>query len=346
MPVPFVHDVPAQRVVFAPGAIDRIAEEAERLGLRRTLVVATPGSGARLGARVHELLGGRSVGLHARAVIHVPRAVADAGIKATQDAAADGLVAIGGGSALGLAKAVAAATGLPYIALPTTYSGSEATVYYAVTEGERKVAGRDVRVQARTVIYDPDLSLALPAPVSAASGMNALAHAVGAPWQAERTPITDAYAAEALRRLSVFLPRVVADGSDRAARGECLIGAWFAGTVVNSGTWLQHRLAHVLGGLGLPHAETHAIILPHVTRLCLEAAPQARDWLAPALGSADPADALARLIAGFPIPQRLRDVGFDRGRIDFAAEEIERLAISVPRLFTADDMRRLLAAAY
>src|SRR5712671_1114695 len=165
----FIHDAPPQRVVFGAGAITRIGDEAARLGIGRALVIATPGSGARLGARVAELLGGRSAGVHAGAVIHVPRAVAEAGLAAAKAARADGVVAAGGGSAIGLAKIIARDTGLPIIALPTTYSGSEATPIWGTSEGERKTTGRDAKVVPRTIVYDPDLTLTLPAAVTAAS---------------------------------------------------------------------------------------------------------------------------------------------------------------------------------
>ncbi len=124
--VAFTHDVPPQRVVFASGALSRVGDEATRLKIERALVVATPGSGARLGQNVSDLLGARAVGLHAQAVMHVPKAVAEAGLEAAQRKNADGLIAVGGGSAIGLAKAIALETGLPILAVPTTYSGSEA----------------------------------------------------------------------------------------------------------------------------------------------------------------------------------------------------------------------------
>ena len=340
----FIHDAPPQRVVFGAGAITRIGDEAARLGIGRALVIATPGSGARLGARVSELLGGRSAGVHAGAVIHVPRAVAQAGLAAAEAARADGVVAAGGGSAIGLAKIIARDTGLPIIALPTTYSGSEATPIWGMSEGERKFTGKDVAVLPRVIVYDPDLTLALPAPVSAASAMNAIAHCVEGLWVADRTPYLMALATDAARRFGAHLPRVIADGNDREARGECLVAAWLAGVVLTAGTALQHKLAHVLGGLGLPHAETHAIILPHVTRFNLAAAPDARARLADALGG-DGADRLADMLRGLPIPQKLSDVGFDRGKTDFVAAEIAKLAIAVPRAVSANDVRTLLAAA-
>src|SRR5215472_3505558 len=315
MTLSFIHDSPPQRVVFGAGRIASVADEAARLGLSRALMIATPGSGARLGARVGDLLGGRCAGLHAQAVIHVPRAVAEAGLAAARSANADGLVAAGGGSAIGLAKIIARDTALPIVALPTTYSGSEATPIWGTSEGERKTTGRDQKVAPRTVVYDPELTLALPAAVTAASAMNAIAHCVEGLWVAERTPVTVAYATEAMRRFDGYLPRAVANGADVDARGECLVAAWLAGAVLTGGTGLHHKLAHVLGGYGLPHAETHAIILPHVAHFNLASAPDARARLADALGSDDPAGKLAAMVKEFPIPQRLRDVGFVAAKI-------------------------------
>lgn len=344
--IAFTHDVPPQRVVFAAGALLHTAEEAERLNFSRALIVATPGSGARLGQRLVDLLGARAAGLHAQAVVHVPKAVAAAGLEAARVANADGLVAVGGGAAIGLAKAIARERGLKILAVPTTYSGSEATPIFGLTDGERKITGRDAKVLPRTILYDPDLTLGLPAAVSAASGMNAIAHCVEAFWADGRTPVTMALASEAMRRFAKNLPAVVADGADAAARAECLVAAWLAGTVLAAGTGLHHKLAHVLGGLGLPHAETHAIILPHVMRFDLAAAPEAKARLGEALGSNDPANAIAAMLQQFPIPQRLREVGFDRSKIDFAAAEIAAASIKTPRPASADDVRSLLVAAY
>jgi maleylacetate reductase len=338
----FIHDIQPQRVVFAAGAAERVGDEAARLGLHRALVIATPGSGARLGGELVEILGARAAGLHARAVVHVPKPVSEAGVAAAR--AADGLVAAGGGAAIGLAKIVARELGLPILAVPTTYSGSEATAIWGMSEGERKFTGKDTRVLPRTIVYDPELTLALPAAASAASAMNAIAHCVEGLWVPDGTPFLAALAADAARRFAAHLPRVIADGADRAARAECLAAAWLAGIVLTGGTGLQHKLAHVLGGLGLPHAETHAIILPHVTRFNLAAAPDARARLEAALGG-EPADRLAEMLRGLPIPQRLREVGFDRGKVDFVAAEMAALAISAPRKVAADDVRALLAAA-
>ncbi len=342
----FTHDVLPQRVVFAAGALARTGEEAERLDLSRALVVATPGSGARLGQKVVEILGARAGGLHAQAVIHVPKAVAEAGLAAARAAKADGLVAAGGGSAIGLAKAIARETGLPIIAIPTTYSGSETTTIFGITDGARKVTGRDAKVMPRTIVYDPELTLGLPPSVSAASGMNAIAHCVESLWADGRTPVTLALASEAMRRFAKNLPVVVANGADREARAECLVAAWLSGTVLSVSNGLQHKLAHVLGGLGLPHADAHAIILPHVTRFNLAAAPEAKGQLAEALGSDDPAAAIGAMLKQFPIPQRLREIGFDAVKIDFVAGEIAGQAIKSPRPVSGADVRQVLQSAY
>jgi maleylacetate reductase len=346
MPASFTHDAPAQRVVFGSGSLGRVAEEAARLNFSRALVIATPGSGARLGARVVELLGAKSAGLHAQAVIHVPRPVAEAGLAAAKANKADGLVAVGGGSAIGLAKIIARDSSLAILAVPTTYSGSEATPIWGTSEGERKTTGRDLKVLPRTIVYDPDLTLALPPAVTAASAMNAIAHCVEGLWVPERTPVTLAYATEAMRRFGSALPRAVAHGADQEARSECLVAAWLAGAVLVCGTGLHHKLAHVLGGFGLPHAETHAIILPHVTRFNLPGAPDARARLAAAFGSDNPAEALTGMLRGFPIPQRLREVGFSEDKIADAAAQVAAIGLKEPRPVTHEDACTLLAAAY
>jgi maleylacetate reductase len=294
---------------------------------------------------VRALLGGRAVGLHAQAVMHVPREIAAAGVEAARAAKADGLVVVGGGSAIGLAKAIAHETALPILALPTTYSGSEATPIFGISAGDRKDVGRDPRVLPRTVIYDPDLTLALPPAVTAASGMNAVAHCVEALWVPERTPATSAFAAEALRMFVPQLPRAVADGGNQVARGDCLAASWLAGAALASGTGLHHKLAPVLGGFGLPHAETHSIILPHVARFNLAESPKTVERLTAAFGGSDPVSTLSTMLQSFPIPQRLREVGFERAKIESAAEQIAALGIKSPRPVAAANVRALLMEA-
>ena len=346
MPLSFSHELPVQRVIFAAGAVARIGEEAARLGFARALVVTTPGSGARLGARVIDLLGARAVALHAQATMHVPKPVAQAGLAAARAEQADGLVAVGGGAAIGLAKIIARDLALPILAVPTTYSGSEATAIWGLTDGQRKLTGRDPHVLPRVIVYDPELTFTLSAAVSAASAMNALAHCVEGMWVPERTPYLEALASEAAGRFAHWLAPAIAAGVDPEARAQCLAAAWLAGVVLAAGTGLQHKLAHVLGGVGLPHAETHAVILPHVTRFNLASAPTARARLAVALGDDDPAARLAAMLARLPLPQRLSELGFERARIEPVAAEIAAMAIALPRPVSGADARALLTAAY
>ena len=216
MSASFIHDVPSQRVVFAAGAIAQVADEAARLGVRRALVVATPGSGARLGQRLVELWA-RAAGLHAQAVIHVPKPVADAGLAAARAAKADGLIAAGGGAAIGLAKIIARDLSVPILAVPTTYSGSEATPIWGTSEGERKFTGRDNGVLPRSIVYDPDL------PWIAGGGERRERAQRARPLR--RRPVgAGSHPGDGCLRgrggaaLAVHLPRVVADGSDRATR--------------------------------------------------------------------------------------------------------------------------------
>jgi len=331
--------------VFGVGALARIETEITNRGIRRALVIATPGSGERLGEKVKALLGANAAGLHAKAFIHVPREVAEGGLAAARAADADGLVAIGGGSAIGLAKYIARDTGLPIVAVPTTYSGSEATPIWGMSEGDRKNTGRDVKVLPRVILYDPQLTLDLPAAVTAASAMNAMAHCISALWIPERTPVNVAFSTEAMRRFGHYLPRAVAHGQDIEARSECLIASWLAGTLLNAGTGLNHKLAHVLGGYGLPHAETHAVLLPHTTRFNLCAGGDAPERLAETLQSADPAGALDKMLAAFGIARGLRQLGFDEAKLADASVQIAALHLKEPRPVSQADAEKMLRDA-
>jgi maleylacetate reductase len=276
----------------------------------------------------------------------VPKPVAEGGLSAARETRADGLVAVGGGSAIGLAKFIARDTGLPILAVPTTYSGSEATPIWGMSDGDRKMTGSDNKVLPRTIVYDPELTLALPASVTAASAMNAMAHCVMGLWSPERTPVTVSFATEAMRRFGDHLMRVVVNGNDIESRSECLIASWLAGTVLTAGTGLNHKLAHVLGGYGLPHAETHAVLLPHTTRFNLAANTDANARLAEALRTKDPAATLKTMLAGFGIPHRLRDLGLDEAKIPDAAAQIGAVKIVSPRPVSESDAHALLLAAY
>ncbi|HEY5333682.1 MAG TPA: maleylacetate reductase, partial [Solirubrobacterales bacterium] len=271
---PLTYEPLPGRVVFGPGAINALAAEVERLGGERALLIDGLFDPDRR-ARIEGDLGPRYAGTIDEVEQHVPAEGAASATARARELGADCLVALGGGSATGLAKAIALETGLPILAVPTTYAGSEMTPIWGITADGRKTTGKDLRVLPRTVIYDPALTLSLPPRVGAASGMNAVAHCVEALWTPAANPVTDAVAGDGVARLARGLRASHAAPRDLEARAEALRGAWLGGTALAvAGTGLHHKICHVLGGtFGLPHAEVHAAVLPWVVGFYRDAVP-------------------------------------------------------------------------
>jgi len=309
------------RVVFGAGAVARLPAELEKLGARRALVLSTPGRAASVKA-VAASLGARCAGIYDKAVMHVPVEVAEDARRAAKALDADCCVAVGGGSTIGLGKAIAASAGLPVLAVPTTYSGSEMTPIYGLTEGGLKRTQRDARVLPRTVIYDPELTLGLPPATSAASGMNAIAHCVEAMYAQDANPIVSLMAEEGIRALAASLPIVIKEPSNLDARSDALYGAWLAGVSLGAvGMALHHKLCHTLGGTwNLPHAETHAIVLPHAARYNRDAAPEAMARIARALGAKDAPTGLYDLEMKLGLKMKLADLGMKQADLERAAQ--------------------------
>lgn len=316
----FVYTGLPMRVVFGTGSIARLAEEVEKLGAKRALVLSTPGRGGSV-RKVAESLGARLAGIYDKAVMHVPLEVAEDARRVATELGADCCISVGGGSTTGLGKAVALTSGMPIIAVPTTYSGSEMTTILGMTEGGMKKTLRDPRVLPRTVIYDPALTLGLPVATSAASGMNAIAHCVEALYAADGNPINSLQAEEGIRAMAAALPRVVRLPGDIEARSDALYGAWLAGvSFATTGMGLHHKLCHVLGGtFNLPHAETHSIVLPHAARYNRDAAPEAMARIARALGVEDAPRGLYDLEAGLGLELRLSSIGMPAAGLERAA---------------------------
>jgi maleylacetate reductase len=344
MPLAFTHDVRAPRVVFGAGALDRIPEELDRVGAARVLLVCTPRRGDAV-ERVAAAVGARLAGIFAAARMHVPAEVADAALAEARRVDADLCIAVGGGSAIGVAKALALRDGPPFIAVPTTYAGSEMTMIWGISAEGRKTTGRDPRVLARTVLYEPALTIPLPPAVTAASGMNALAHCVEALYAHDGSPVTALMAEEGIRALASSLPAAVRDGTDLEARTGALYGAWLAGGSLGAvAMGLHHRICHVLGGgFDLPHAETHAVVLPHVAAFNAPAAPDALGRAARALGGDDAAGALFDLAAALGCPPSL---GLREDQLDAAAARVVETPYPNPRPFDAADVRALLQDAW
>ncbi|HEY9241506.1 MAG TPA: iron-containing alcohol dehydrogenase [Streptosporangiaceae bacterium] len=350
----FTYDAPPGRVVFGSGtARAGLADEVSRLGVSQLLLITTPRAAA-LARELAAPLGGRVAGLFTGVREHVPAEVAGAARQQAAETGADAVLSIGGGSATGTAKAVALTTGLPVIAVPTTYAGSEVTPVWGLTEGERKTTGTDPRVRPQVVIYDPDLTVSLPPELTAASGLNALAHCTEAFWAPGHNPVTALAAAEAIRMLAQALPLAVKDGTDLAARGDVLYGAYLAGTAFGTaGAGLQHKICHVLGGrFGLPHAQTHAIVLPYVLAVNLPGAPDAAARISQALegaalDSTSPAAVVQALAARLGLPGGLRDIGLREDQIDEAVRLIEPvMPAGNPVPVGAAELGRLLRAAW
>jgi alcohol dehydrogenase class IV len=287
--------------------------------------------------------------VHDDVVMHVPSATAGAARDAAAAHDVDAIVSVGGGSATGLAKAVALTTGLPIVAVPTTYAGSEATDVWGMTEGSEKTTGVDPRVLPRAVVYDATLTLSLPVDLSVASGLNALAHCVDAMWAPRADPIDAVLAAEGIRALAEGLPVVVDDPSALGGRELSLYGAYLSAVAfASAGSGLHHKICHVLGGrYGLAHAPTHAVVLPHVLALNAPAAPAAERRIATALSATTALDGLLALRERLGGPVALRDLGLEESQIpDAVAAMLPVVPPSNPAPVTADDLDRLLRAAW
>ncbi|MGQ0466401.1 MAG: maleylacetate reductase [Sporichthyaceae bacterium] len=344
---PFVHEALPGRVVFGVGSVASLPEELDRLGCARALLV-TEARGKAVGDEAAERLGARAVLRIAEVRQHVPAEDVAAALDLIAGQEIDSLVAIGGGSAIGLAKALAATLAVPIVAVPTTYSGSELTAYYGVTEGGHKRTRRDLRVLPAVVVYDPVLTVPLRAPVTAASGMNALAHCVEALWARDASPISSLLAEEAIRALARGIPGSVADGGDLDARSDALYGAYLAGAVLGTTTIaLHHKLAHVVGGsYNLPHAPTHSALLPHVVAYNAPAAPEAVRRIAAALGAADAPGGLWDLAVAVGAPTSLADLGMDEAKLAEAAGFTATGDWWNPRPVSAEGVLEILRGAY
>jgi alcohol dehydrogenase class IV len=335
------------RVVFGAGALARLGAEIEALGARRALVLSTPEQRA-AAERVAGMLGERAAGIFDRAAMHVPMEVAREARERARALGADCAVAVGGGSTTGLGKAIALDSGLPILAIPTTYAGSEMTPIYGITEGGLKKTGRDARVLPRTVIYDPELTLTLPVALSVTSGINAIAHAAEGLYSPDSNPVMDLMAEEGIRALGRALPGIRANARDPEARGEALYGAWLCGIVLgNVGMALHHKLCHTLGGsFDLPHAQTHTIVLPHALAYNAPAAPQAMARIARALEGRSAAQAVYDLARDNGAPVALRDIGMPADQLDRACDIALQNQYPNPRPLERAAIRQLLQDAF
>ena len=343
----FVYTAQAARVVFGAGSLAHLAREIDALGAHRALVLSTPEQRASA-ERVADLLGARAAGVFDRAVMHVPIETAREAREVARKLGADCAVAIGGGSTTGLGKAIALDSGLPILAIPTTYAGSEMTPIYGITEAGLKKTGKDVRVLPRTVIYDPELTLGLPVSMSVTSGINAIAHAAEGLYAPDANPVMDLMAQEGIAALGRALPAIVKDPRGIEARGDALYGAWLCGIVLgNVGMALHHKLCHTLGGsFNLPHAETHTVVLPRALAYNAAAAPEAMRKIAEALGGQSAAQAVFDLAKNNGAPVALRDIGMKAADLDRGCDIAMSNQYPNPRPLERGAIRQLLQDAF
>jgi maleylacetate reductase len=347
------------RVEFGVDALERLPSLVDDVGGQRVLIIGSAGR-AGLVERAAALLAGRLVGVDTRVAMHVPADLADA-VRA--DVAARGvdlILAVGGGSAIGMAKAIALGGGPPSVAVPTTYAGSEMTSIWGLTRAGEKETGRDERVRPRAVLYDPMLTMGLPPRVAGPSALNAVAHCMEALYAPDANPLVALIASEGLRALTASLPRLVRERDDIEGRSMAMYGTWLAGSALGTVTMgLHHKLCHVLGGtFGLAHAETHAIVLPHAIGYNAAAAPAAMRAAAEALGLTSSADdstdrvpaalhaLLLEMATATGAPTSLRELGLREADIGRAAEIAAARPYPNPRPVRVEGVAALLRRAW
>ncbi|MFV0296543.1 MAG: maleylacetate reductase [Hyphomicrobiaceae bacterium] len=334
------------RIVFGQGTLAKVAEEIRAQGCARALILSTPfqkGDAQALAAQLGDL----AAGVFSQAAMHTPVSVTQQAVGAYDQANADCVVALGGGSTIGLGKAIAYRSDCPQIVVATTYAGSEVTPILGQTEGGLKTTLRDARVLPEVVIYDPDLTLGLPVAMSVTSGLNAMAHALEAVYAEDCNPVSSLQAVEGVRALRDALMVIVEDPWDITARTQALYGSWLCGTVLGTvGMALHHKLCHTLGGsFDLPHAETHAIMLPHTAAFNAPAAEVETRHLAELFGG-DLGAGLWDFAKRLGAPLALKDLGLRETDLDRAADLATQNPYWNPRPVERPAIRELLQRAW
>ena len=335
------------RVIFGTGTTAQLGAEVERLGLQTVLVLSTPPQ-KDLGETISAQLGPLSAGLFSGAAMHTPTDVTDTAMRVFRESGAEGVVSVGGGSTIGLGKAIALRTDAPQVVLPTSYAGSEMTSIIGQTEGGRKTTQKTMKVLPETVIYDVAHTMTLPPLMTVTSGMNALAHAVEALYAKEANPVLSLMAEDGIAKMVSALAQVRETPDDEEARSDALYGAWLCAVCLGSGgVALHHKLCHVLGGsFGLPHAETHTIVLPHALAYNASAIPEAMAALRRATGSETPAATLFDLTKKGGAPTALKDLGMPEEGISEAVEITLENPYFNPRALEAGALHELLRNAW
>lgn len=341
------HPLTNQSVHFHVGIRHELDSFIKEIGCSRALVLSTPEQ-TDMARDLAEKLGSITVGVFAGAKMHTPVEVTAMALEHTESVNADCLVSVGGGSTTGLSKAIALHTDLPQIIIPTTYAGSEATPILGQTEDGIKTTIKDDKVLPEVILYDPELVVTLPLDLSVASGLNAMAHAVEGLYAKDRSDDSTQLAMDGLQYFVSSLPDVQVDPEDIQAREDTLRGAWACGTVLgNVGMALHHKLCHTLGGsFDLPHAETHAIILPHALAYNALAVPDLLEPLGVMLNDQDTGKAVWEFAKSLGAPLSLSELGMKEGDIDLAVDIAVKNPYWNPREITREGIHQLLRNAW
>lgn len=348
---PFVHLQRPMRTVFGAGRRAAVADEVSMLHGERVMLIAAPSSALAADAIAADL-GGRVVLRWNEVTQHVPLSLAERARDAAAVAFVDLVVCVGGGSAVGLAKAIALTARVPIVAVPTTYAGSEQTTIYGLTDEQHKQTGRSLDVLPKVVVYDPELTLSMPAHVTGPSAFNALAHSIEGLWAPGNTPVTSVLALEAVRVIRRSLPAVTIDPGNLDARSDLLFGAYLSGVVLGAtSAAFHHKICHVLGGtFDLVHADAHSVVLPHALAFLAPAIPDDMARLATVLGD-DPAGALWDLAVSARVPTSLAALGLDQHALPEAASRVVAEVAAMPppgnpRPCSVEQMIELLGRAH
>ncbi|KAK3681250.1 hypothetical protein B0T22DRAFT_523326 [Podospora appendiculata] len=339
------------RVVFGRGTLQELPSMLEKIKAKAVLVLCTPQQISTAEA-VKAIIGDAGVSIFSEATMHTPTHITEKAMLAAKDKGVDGIVSVGGGSTVGLGKALSIRTGLPHLCIPTTYAGSEMTPILGETENGRKVTRRDPRILPTAVLYDVDLFKTLSVDMTVYSGINAIAHAVEALYATNKNPIIDLLACEGIRTLCSALPLLQADGNDPAARHQALYGAWLCGMCLGAVDMaLHHKLCHTLGGMfNLPHAETHVVLLPHALayNASAPAAAGAMAKLAAALpdSAGDPVRGINALYQRLGIRLSLQGLGMPETGVDEACDVAIANPYKNPRALEREGIRELIRRAW
>jgi maleylacetate reductase len=347
MPASFVYETLPGKVIFGVGSLNQVSDEITQLNANKVFVIATS-SQRHVADRIIIDLGNKLAKMIVGVQEHVPASLVNHTCQLVLDAEADAIVTVGGGSAVGLAKAISVRLNLPIVVIPTTYSGSEATAVYGITDNKRKVTKRDIRALPKTVIYDPELTLAMPPELTASSGMNAIAHCIEAMYAKEANPITSILAEEGLRALTAGLRTVSKNPWDMNGRSSTLYGSYLAGLVFGTvGGSLHHKMCHILGGCyGLSHRGVHSVMLPYVTAFNASFVPESIQRIERALGIQGAAKGLTELAVKLGTPLSLKALGMTYDRLEEATTLVMNSKVYNPRTLNESSIRSLLEEAY